>query len=97
MHHDRDINAAKNILAAGLAVAVCGATVRPEQSKSVKAGAKSPRGRKQKPKSWVLGIPVRLRRGGGQHTTIITWLKAVGKLLPDACTREQIPDVGSRR
>jgi putative transposase len=50
MHHDRDINAAKNILAAGLAVAVCGATVRPEQSKSVKAGAKSPRGRKQKPK-----------------------------------------------
>ena len=44
--HDRDINASKNILAAGLAVSVCGATVRPEQSKSVKAGAK-----KQKPKS----------------------------------------------
>jgi putative transposase len=38
-NHDRDINAAKNILAAGLAVKVCGATVRPEQSKSVKAGA----------------------------------------------------------
>jgi putative transposase len=37
--HDRDINAANNILAAGLAVSVCGATVRPEQSKSVKAGA----------------------------------------------------------
>ncbi len=44
--HDRDVNAAKNILAAGLAVNVCGATVRPEQSKSVKAGAM-----KQKPKS----------------------------------------------
>ena len=39
VHHDRDENAGKNILAAGLAVNVCGATVRPEQSKSVKAGA----------------------------------------------------------
>ena len=28
MNHDRDLNAAKNILAAGLAVAVCGANVR---------------------------------------------------------------------
>ncbi|MEG4229379.1 RNA-guided endonuclease TnpB family protein [Microcoleus sp. N9_B2] len=44
--HDRDVNASKNILTAGLAVSVCGATVRPEQSKSVKAGAM-----KQKPKS----------------------------------------------
>ncbi len=43
---DRDINAGKNILAAGLAVVVCGATVRAEQSKSVKPGAM-----KQKPKS----------------------------------------------
>ncbi|NER99737.1 MAG: transposase, partial [Symploca sp. SIO1B1] len=43
--HDRDINASLNILAAGLAVSVCGATVRPEQSKSVRAGAM-----KQKPK-----------------------------------------------
>ncbi|MGL5065097.1 MAG: RNA-guided endonuclease InsQ/TnpB family protein [Microcoleus sp.] len=50
-HHERDINAAKNILAAGLAVSVCGATVRPEQSKSVQAGAKNRSGRKQKPKS----------------------------------------------
>nr|WP_290224505.1 RNA-guided endonuclease TnpB family protein [Trichocoleus desertorum] len=44
-HHDRDVNAAKNHLAAGLAVLVCGATVRPEESKSRKAGAM-----KQKPK-----------------------------------------------
>jgi putative transposase len=45
-HHDRDINASLNIRAAGLAVLACGATVRPEQSKSVKAGAM-----KQEPKS----------------------------------------------
>jgi putative transposase len=30
--HDRDVNAAKNLLAAGLAVAVCGAGVRPQRS-----------------------------------------------------------------
>jgi putative transposase len=48
-NHDRDVNAANNILAAGLAVSVCGATVRPEQSKSVKAGAKPREGKKQKP------------------------------------------------
>ncbi len=45
-HHDRDWNAAKNILAAGLAVTVCGATVRPKRSNSARAGAM-----KQKPKS----------------------------------------------
>lgn len=43
-HHDRDVNAAINVLAAGQAVSVCGATVRPEESKSRKAGAT-----KQKP------------------------------------------------
>ncbi|NES21111.1 MAG: IS200/IS605 family element transposase accessory protein TnpB [Symploca sp. SIO3E6] len=45
-NHDRDLNASLNILAAGLAVSVCGATVRPQESKSRKAGAM-----KQKPKS----------------------------------------------
>lgn len=45
-HHDRDVNAARNILAVGHTVSVCGATVRPEGSKSRKAGAM-----KQKPKS----------------------------------------------
>lgn len=49
VNHDRDLNASKNILAAGLAVSVCGATVRPEESKSPKAGAKTPGGQKQKP------------------------------------------------
>ena len=38
-NHDRDANASKNILAAGLAVSVWGARVRPEQNKSVKASA----------------------------------------------------------
>ena len=52
--HDRDIKASINILAAGLAVSrgavglatYCGATVRPKEIKSQRAGAM-----KQKPKS----------------------------------------------
>lgn len=49
--HDRDINAAQNILAAGLAVSVCGADVRPNNH-SVKGQLRKPRkGKKQKPKS----------------------------------------------
>jgi putative transposase len=32
--HDRDINAAKNILAAGLAVSACGEVVRPQRARS---------------------------------------------------------------
>ncbi|MEL7039857.1 MAG: RNA-guided endonuclease TnpB family protein, partial [Cyanobacteria bacterium J06592_8] len=50
--HDRDVNASVNILAAGLAVSACGATIRAEQSKSVKPGAKisSRKRKKQEPK-----------------------------------------------
>jgi putative transposase len=49
-NHDRDLNAARNILAAGLAVSVCGANIRPESQSTCRAVAKNPKGvRKQNP------------------------------------------------
>jgi putative transposase len=50
-HHDRDINASKNILAAGLAVSVCGANIRPDSLKTEGQLQKTRKGKKQKPKS----------------------------------------------
>ncbi|MEH1945104.1 MAG: RNA-guided endonuclease TnpB family protein [Nostoc sp.] len=50
-HHDRDINASKNILAAGLAVSVCGANIRPDSLKAEGQLQKTLLGKKQKPKS----------------------------------------------
>ncbi|MEH1926444.1 RNA-guided endonuclease InsQ/TnpB family protein [Nostoc sp.] len=44
-HHDRDINASKNILAAGLAVSVCGANIRPDNLKVKGQLRKTPRAR----------------------------------------------------
>lgn len=48
--HDRDINASRNILAAGLAVTVCGANVRPDRHSSKGQLRKTSNGKKQKPK-----------------------------------------------
>ncbi|MGL5795747.1 MAG: RNA-guided endonuclease InsQ/TnpB family protein, partial [Waterburya sp.] len=48
---DRDINAGKNILAAGLAVIVCGADIRPDRHSSKGQLRKPRKRRKQKPKS----------------------------------------------
>ena len=51
VNHERDINASKNILAAGLAVSVCGANIRPD-NQMVKGQLRNTRqGKKQKPKS----------------------------------------------
>ena len=47
-NHDRDINASKNILAAGLAVSVCGANVRPNKDSLKGQLQKTRKGKKQK-------------------------------------------------
>jgi putative transposase len=47
-NHDRDINASKNILTAGLAVSVCGANVRPDRDTPKGRLRKSSNGKKQK-------------------------------------------------
>jgi len=49
--HDRDINAAQNILAVGHTVTVCGASVRPDGHKSKGQLRKTSNGKKQKLKS----------------------------------------------
>ena len=51
--HDRDVNAAKNILAAGLAVSACGARVRPQRESS-RTGRSA---RKQETQPARVGIP----------------------------------------
>ncbi|GHE28106.1 transposase [Streptosporangium violaceochromogenes] len=50
--HDRDVNAAKNILAAGLAVSACGGDVRHSGSSRVQSPVK------QEPRRVTAGIPV---------------------------------------
>jgi putative transposase len=50
--HDRDVNAAKNILAAGLAVTACGADVRHPGTSRVRSAVK------QEPRRATAGIPV---------------------------------------
>jgi transposase-like protein len=47
-------------------------------------------------KMYVNGMGFRAiqRVKGVHHTTIITWVKQVGEMLPDAYDPEQIPEVG---
>ena len=47
-NHDRDVNAANNILAAGLAVSVCGANIRPDRESSKGQLRETRKGKKQK-------------------------------------------------
>ena len=51
--HDRDVNAARNILAAGLAVSACGAGVRPQRG-NLRSGRQAV---KQEPRRATAGIP----------------------------------------
>jgi putative transposase len=51
--HDRDVNAAKNILAAGLAVTACGAGRRPQRSSPARRPAV-----KHEPQRVTAGIPI---------------------------------------
>ena len=64
--HDRDVNAAKNILAAGLAVTACGADVRHPGTSRVRSAVK------QEPRPARAGIPV-LRTGSSQFSPLQRW------------------------
>jgi transposase len=59
--HDRDVNAARNILAAGLAVTACGAGVRPQRESS-RTGQSAT---KQENPGATTGIPALSQGGGG--------------------------------
>jgi len=77
--HDRDVNAARNILAEGLSVTACGGGVRPHRESSSRTGRSSA---KQEPPGANQGIPVPSGRGGLsiQHewtdsaTSMLVWL-----------------------
>ncbi len=57
--HDRDVNAAKNILAAGLAVSACGADVRHSGSSRVRSAVKQESPSFKAGSSQVCGTPLR--------------------------------------
>ncbi|WJK34514.1 transposase [Solwaraspora sp. WMMA2065] len=66
--HDRDVNAARNILAEGLSVIACGGGVRPHRESSSRTGRSSV---KQEPPGATQGIPVPSGRGGLSRSAMV--------------------------
>ncbi|MER6948278.1 zinc ribbon domain-containing protein [Nonomuraea sp. NPDC000554] len=62
--HDRDTNAAKNILAAGQAAPACGADVRHSGSSRVRSAVK------QETSLARVGVPLPLTGGGSQRIAV---------------------------
>lgn len=73
--HDRDVNAARNLLAAGLAVTACGDGVRPQRESS-RTGQSSA---KQETPRATKGIPVL------QDGEDVNWARVLGRFLAGAC------------
>ncbi|UED88370.1 RNA-guided endonuclease InsQ/TnpB family protein [Streptomyces profundus] len=63
--HDRDVNAARNIKAAGLAASACGDGVRPQRESSWTGRSAM----KQEARRVTAGIPLRRDRGGSQRSS----------------------------
>ncbi|MDH6522896.1 putative transposase [Streptomyces sp. SAI-135] len=86
--HDRDVNAAHNILAAGLAASACGDGVRPQRESS-RTGRSSV---KQEPQRATAGIP-RLKRGRKSNPYgLLRWAQRIsGSVRPARPSRRTRP------
>jgi putative transposase len=77
--HDRDVNAARNILAAGLAVTACGAGVRPQRETS-RTG--QPAAKQENPRV-TKGIPVLWDGGGCQGQAVVEGRRTYAEVARD--------------